>query len=422
MKKVLATILLLAWTGGARGDPPVEVAVVGVHVEDQADDAYIRVVEAIEATSGLTATPFAEVSTHLSGQGGRIVTKALQEPGLATLREGRLLFEQAELERASQRLAEAVNALQDSLAGGSDNRALTEALLLQASIALAMGDGSGASRSFKDVIRIDPRRTLDPVHFPPKMVQLFDEVRAQVMAVPTGWIELEGVDAEARVVVDGRKVGQGLQVIEDLPAGRHDVVITGLRGDRSHATLRVPPGGGALHTHAPELGWIGGEHASASERSRLTGELYSVLGEAWTDRLVLVAGQTDSYAVGLQFYEPRTGRFSVAQEGPSDGDPVGVLLSMVPGLEDLIRPDGSLRPDKVTDESISLDPNSNPVLAGLMFAPVQRRPKRVHWAVWASAGVVAVGATTAALLLASSAPGDAGADASTGSGTVMVRF
>ena len=43
-----------------------------------------------------------------------------------------------------------------------------DALLVQANIAIAMGDASTAARAFKQAVRIDPRLTLDAVHYPPR--------------------------------------------------------------------------------------------------------------------------------------------------------------------------------------------------------------------------------------------------------------
>lgn len=428
----------------AQASEPVEVAVMGIHATQQSDDAAEMLADAVNALPSMSMVPVSVLKTQLNGSGSRIVTDALQAEGLAMLAEGRILFEQADLEPAKTRIGEAVVSLESALAGGVDSRPLMEALFIQANIAIAMGDAATATTAFKQAVRVDPRRSLDPVHYPPKMVQLFGEVRDEVLAVPSGAISLGGVWRDTMVYVDGRMVGKGVTEVKDLVPGHHHVLTMGPSGDRHYARVHVPVGGVADYGHDAHGRFVGGMAETEAEKAGLTRQLYASLSDAWTDKVVLVAGETGADEVGIQLYEPRTGRFSVSHRASADGDPLGAITALIPRIEGMCGPDGSLSPERVSDESLSLDINQNATLTTLLFAPVsssiqassapsvtpstgpalraERRSGRIHWAVWAGAGVVVVGATTAALLLSASGPQTEGGDVSNGTGTVVVRF
>jgi tetratricopeptide (TPR) repeat protein len=437
---VFWTIIWLTGLGQeAWADAAVEMAVVGVHATHQAEGAGQAIAKAVDALPTIGVVQREALAEELAGAGPRVVTRALQAEGLAMLSEGRVLYEQADLEAAKLRIADAVVSLESALAGGLDSRSLMEALLVQANIAIGMGDTSTAARAFKQAVRIDPKRTLDPVHFPPKMVQLFNDVRGEVLAVPSGAISLAGVWSDHEVFVDGRLVGKGITEVEGLVPGRHHVLIMGPAGDRSYAAVAVMAGKVSEYSHSQGQRFVGGVAERDDERSALTRQLYASLSDTWTSRVVLVAGETGVDEVGLQLYEPRTGRFSVAHRAPADGDPVGAILTLVPKLEGMCEEDGTLAPGQVSDESLALDINSNPTMSDLLFSPrsalragaagvptspsptpsvsPERRQGGIHWAVWAGAGVVVVGATTAALLLR-----DQSEAGSSGTGTVLVSF
>ncbi len=441
MSVVWAIIWLMGWGQQAWANESVEMAVLGVHATQQAEGSGRVLAQAVDALPTVEVVPELDLARELAGTGPRVVTQALQAEGLAMLSEGRVLYEQADLEAAKIRIAEAVVSLESALAGGLDSRELMDALLVQANIAIGMGDTPTATRAFTHAVRIDPKRTLDPVHFPPKMVQLFNDVRVEVLAAPTGAISLAGVWADHDVFVDGRLIGKGITEIEGLVAGRHHVLTMGPSGDRSYAEVTVTAGKISEFVHTQGERFVGGLAESDDERSALTRQLYASMSDAWTDRIVLVAGETGVDEVGLQLYEPRTGRFSVAHRTAADGDPVGALLTLVPKLEGMCEEDGTLAPGQVSDESLALDINSNPTISDLLFAPrsspqagapagvptappttpavrPERRPGSTHWAVWAAAGVVVVGATTAALLLSSSED----PEQTRGTGTVLVQF
>ena len=163
--RVIGTMLWLF--GGlmeAHAAAPVEVAVVGLHAREQPQSAGESLSAAVDALPSMTTVSPSWLRSQLGGTGARVLTDALQADGLDLLAEGRVLFDQADLQSAKTRISEAVTALDAALAGGHDSRALMDALLVQANIAIAMGDASTAARAFKQAVRIDPRLTLDAVH------------------------------------------------------------------------------------------------------------------------------------------------------------------------------------------------------------------------------------------------------------------
>ena len=101
----------------AQASEPVEVAVMGIHATQQSDDAAEMLADAVDALPSMSVVPVSVLKTQLNGSGSRIVTDALQAEGLAMLAEGRILFEQADLEPAKTRIGEAVVSLESALAG-----------------------------------------------------------------------------------------------------------------------------------------------------------------------------------------------------------------------------------------------------------------------------------------------------------------
>src|SRR5690606_12860334 len=84
-------------------------------------------------------------------------------------------------------------------------------------------DEARAREVLADVVRADPSLELEEARWAPKLRALFDEVRAEVLGRPTGVLSVRSLPAGARVVVDGRPLGQTPVTLSQLPAGQHAV-------------------------------------------------------------------------------------------------------------------------------------------------------------------------------------------------------
>ena len=425
-----------------------ELVVVGLHV------GRLSAQESFETTEQITraaanGTDFQlvgpdEVKSRLRGRGSRIANDALQAHGQAMLSEGRVLFEHADLESAQSRILESVEALEHALAGATDSKALVDALLVQGNLGLSMGDLGLAQASFKRVIQLDASRQLDPVYYPPKVVQLFDEVRAQVLAVPVGEISVDVEDSSAEVYVDGRYRGSGPQIIRDVVPGVHQVLVTTESGRRSHGTVEVYPGQKARTSLSVDSYFIGLAGDSAQEWSRQTGDLYRGIGDQVTDGMVLIAGETKGGELAVQLYESRTGNFSriLYADSSDDLDQDGlrkIFVQLTRQMGSFLSDSGTLAPAEVSPNRLDVDISTNPVLSSVLFgsvAPLTSAPgtpatpapaaagkeqQAIPWYIWAGVGAMVAGATGVALALQPE-PNDEGEGKKTETGTVVVRF
>ena len=440
---IILFVLIFGWNASAWANP--ELVIVGAHIaeESQADRSEALLRRALSSAYDFSVVGAEDAQARLRGVGPRLVSQALMERATVLLAEGRVLFEHADMEAARDRIAESVSAFEENLGVAVDNRGLVDALLVQGNIALAMGDPSTASKAFKRVVRIDPGRVLDAVSHPPKVIQLFTEVREQVLAVPAGSILVDTIEPGATVHLDGRFFGVGVGKLEDIPSGAHHLLVSAEGGQRWHALVEVRPGEQAVVRTDLKDFYVGPTAATESERELQVRNIYSTIGDHLTEGFVLIAGETGVDEVGLQLYEARTGIFSSVVRRPSDGDPLAGIIELVPQLGAFTEEHGGLRHTAVSKDGLGLDLNTNPHLARVLFAPSQEqasalptstaavgataearesRRSKVPWYLWVGAGVVVAGATTTALIL-SSTPQDAKKESvSTGTGTAVVRF
>jgi len=410
-----------------------EFIVVGAHLEEGHDSSALLGAAEIP---GLAVVGADQVKVRLGGRGSRIVDEALRARGVAMLSEGKVLFDHADLESAKDRIAASVTALETAMAGSSDGRTLVDALLVQGNLGLAMGEASVARRAFKRVVLMDPVRELDSVHYPPKVVALFNDVRNEVRRVPTGAIQVKTVDPLATIHLDGRYQGIGSRTIQDIPPGNHHVLVVGASGHRSYAAVDVRPGKKIQFSAPLETFFVGFSGDNDLEREAQTSQLYRALGDQVTEGLVLIAGETGVDEVGVQIYEPRTDTFSKILRREADGDPMASILDLVPQLEQYLADEGGLSPRAVGPEVLSLDIGANPELGEILLGPIQpdvvavaspsaelgpatRQP--VPWPVWAGAGGMIVAATAAAFLLQPNTNSEETKE-STGTGTVVLEF
>jgi hypothetical protein len=426
---------------------PTELVVIGLHVGRLSTQDSIetteRITQAAGDVSGFQLVDPDEVRSRLRGRGSRISNEALQAHGQAMLSEGRVLFEHADLESAQERILESVEALEHALAGATDSKALVDALLAQGNLGLSMGDIGLAQASFKRVIQLDASRELDPVYYPPKVVQLFDSVRSQVLAVPVGSIAVDFQDPSAEVYVDGRYRGEGPQTIQDMVPGVHRILVATAGGRRSHGKVEVYPGEKTQISLSIDSYFVGLAGENSDEWARQTGDLYAAIGDQVTDGMVLIAGETKRGELAVQLYESRTGNFSRILYADSSvelerRDLAKTFVGLTGQLGTFLSDSGTLAPEQVSPNRLDVDISTNPVLAAVLFgsvAPVTAGPmtptspapavageqKMIPWYIWAGVGVMVASATGVALALQPEPTSNSG-NKKTETGTVVVRF
>lgn len=389
-----------AWA--ARG---AEVAVVGVHVAGQSDEAALAnaqsLIDALDAAAGVVSVPPGELRARLSGREALVVEGAFLGGGRDRLEEGRLLYDRADLSAAIPVLDEAVEALTGGLAGAPDTKDLVDALVLLGLSHLFTGDPDGATGALERVVILDPTRELDPVNYPPKAVQFFTDVRRRILDAKPAELFVE-MPGDARLYVDGK---QSLSTAVDLPPGPHYVLVEGAEGQRAFEVVVLEEGARKRLKMQLQRAALAQPGGTAEARAEQTARLYSSLGKHAGTGLLLVTGETLDGSVALQLYEPRTGNFSKAVTAGSDGDPVGSLVDLIPVLAGYVSEQGTLRADRVSPRTIALDVSANPLLASMLLDPepiveTVTVTRKTPWYVWAGVAVLAAGgAATAAVLL-----------------------
>ncbi len=434
-------VLALLTTPLAKAE--TEVVVLGLHLAVESHPDAVRMtdklVSAVDRQRGLKAISPELARSRVRGRGDQIIDEALTGHGRTLLAEGRLLFEQAELDASLARLLASVEALEAAMAGTTDSRPLIDALLLVGMVQLSMGEADEARRVYKKVLRLDPDRELDAVHYPPKVVKLFKEVRSAVLAAPRAAVIVEPSDPNARVFVDGRFRGHGRVAVEDLVTGEHYLLVSSESGHRSYAEVGVVPGSKKVIKAHLKRRFVGKAAGSSAARSAQVAGLYRSLGDRVTMDIVLIAGQMSRDQVGIQLFEPRTGNFSRMLTAPVEGEPSKALVQLATTVGDLLNESGVLRADQVSATTIPLDIGANPILAEVLLdartgdrsdaQPARRTSARsshrptTPWYVWAGVGALTAGAAGAAFALqgADAAANTGGTTTTTSdTGTVVV--
>ena len=418
--------------GTSYAEPSTELVLVGTHLPKNAVLAEDSLRKAIRKVDGFTIVGPEEVRTRLGGRGPRLVDEALQARGRAMLSEGKVLYEHADLEAAEERIATAIDMLEDAMAGSSDARHLIDALLVQGNIRLAMGNVDSTKMAYRRVVQLDPDRVLDPVHHPPKVVDLFATVRDSVRAEPRGTLDIRSSDPEASVVVNGRVRGKGSVLLRDLLPGDHHVLVSSPNGHRDYQKVTVVSKERSEMVASLEGYFIGQTPQADADKAEQVALIYRAIADQVTEGWVLMGGALGIEEVGIQLYEPRTGNFSkvlTREVGADAGQSMALLAGQIGTLRS---PQGMLATDAVSTDLLPIDIGTNPTLARVLFdagggqrssiATPNAIGGPIPWPVWAGVGTLVVGGVVAALLIRPAKEAPKTKEVANETGTVVVRF
>jgi len=366
-----------------------EVAVIGVHVPGL-DIATSEVSGntlggVLEDSVKVDVLELPEVQVRLAGRESLVLEAAFLGPGRARLDEGRVLYERADFETAAEVLAQAIPALEDGSLGTTDIKDLREALLLLGLARFGLGEPLAAEQPWSRLVELDPNRELDPVNYPPKVVQGFEAVRSKVLSRPRGTLVVEAPEG-AIIHIDGLRTDERSV---KLPPGDHFVVVRteelGQQADR----LTVSEGKKTIWTAELQTAIMGGSEGQAEL-------LYRALGEYLDVDFVLLSGTFGDNKAGLQLYEPRTGSFSKVVSVDAGVDAVSSLTDGVSTLANYVSDEGTLRPDRVARQVLRVDLATNPLLTELLLNPepiteIREVSGKTPWYLWAGVAAVAAG-------------------------------
>ena len=366
-----------------------EVAVLGMHVAGQdvpaSELAGNTLGSALEGAAKVDVLELNDLRLRLAGREALVLESAFLGPGRARLEEGRVLYERADFEPAADVLGRAIPALEDGSLGTTDIKDLLDALLLLGLARFGLGEPDAAAAPWTRLVELDPNRQLDPVNYPPKVVQGFDEVRQKVLDRRRGTLIIDAPDG-ATVHVDGLKLSD--RTIK-VPPGDHFVVVRAEDGGQQADRVSVPSDTKTVWSADLQTTITGGGDGQAEL-------LYRALGEHLEVDFVMVAGVVEGDQVGVQLYEPRTGSFSKVVKVEAGTDPVSSLTDGMPTLANYVSDAGTLRPDRVARNVLPVDLSTNALLIDMLLDPepvgeVREVVGKTPWYLWAGVAVVAAG-------------------------------
>ncbi len=393
--EVLMTLLLVSAALAAKLP---EVAVVGLHIEGLSEEAGEEASQAIGEALGRTqAMEFIEpqyASAKLQGREELVLQDMHLKEGQQKLEEGQVLYSRAEPDSAIPMLEDAIEELQLGAANTGQTDALIEAWLTLGLAQTGMGEQEAARQAYRQAVVLDPARELDPITYPPDVIQGYKLVHDEVVAEGTGALRVASKLEGTEVLVDGRPVGVAPVVVKGLPVGTHYVYGTAEGGVRESAVVEVLADGTATVGLQLDDRSLGQAADTKLGRSAQTEGLYRALGSYSQTPLVLLGGETGSDQVAVLLYSGRSGNFSQALVAPAGEDPVRAITDLIPALGSYVTETGDIRPDRVAVTVPPLDIGDNAVLTQILLDPneevqvqyIQTGPK---WWVWAGMGGVA---------------------------------
>lgn len=384
-----------------------EVAVLGLHIPGQSEaqgrESSERIVESLAASGAMVPVGPDEVAVRLQGRSSLVLDSYALSEGEALVDEGRVLYQNAEPDAAIPLLEAGVEALSEGARLSGSTGALIEGYLTLGLVQSGMGNSDAAMEAFSAAVVLDPKRELDTMSYPPDVIELYTQAKANVLKKGTGTLSLKG-KGESTVKLDGIEMS-GPQA-EGLAPGTHYVYATDSSGARYAAVTEVSPGQTA--TVNLSFGGLSLAEPTQDENLRMaqTNNLYAALGAYAQTPLILLGGQVgDDVVVAL--YSARSKNFSQALSAPAGKDPTQSILNLVPAIGSYVTDAGDIRPDRVAFDVPALAPNDNALLLELLLNPQVPGPggpveeTGPRWGLWAGVGGVAAlgaGAATWAVL------------------------
>lgn len=378
---LLVALPAVAGPAFASGQP--SVAVVGVHGDgNQTPEDIEAITSDIVAgfkTAGYEVIHGTELRNRLFSARESIVDKVYLEPVRSSFDEGRLLYEKAQPEQAIVALARAEAQLEGAEEFLRDPRLTVGVQLYLGLCHISLGHEDDARLAFGEVVRMDPDRVLDTLDYPPRIVDLFDQVRAEVLAREGASLAVEVFEGAmgARVFVDGRMAGTTPVVVSGLPPGFHTVLVDGGHEGRWFSELTLFEGEyRTISADLEQRGLAQGDDRDfEGPRSGVTRRLYRELAVATGTDLVALAAfdEVGDFRIGL--YSGRNGTFSVdasASLAAAPGARAAFVRQLVERIALYSDSGGSIKAERVAADTIQLVAGGNPLLNSYLFGRAEQ--------------------------------------------------
>ncbi|MEL6340053.1 MAG: PEGA domain-containing protein [Myxococcota bacterium] len=154
-------------------------------------------------------------------------TVEASQPAAVLLRQGKRLAARLRTARAIDRLRRGLDAFADDPSVVDDFDDVVEAKLVLAESYFRRGREADALRTLKDFARLRPEYVLSRSDYPPVFVNAWRQARRETRSEARGSLAVETEDKSSQIFVDGIERGRSPVRVDDLPVGRHYVVVRG---------------------------------------------------------------------------------------------------------------------------------------------------------------------------------------------------
>lgn len=416
MHHLLFTVFLLA--SSAWGADKATIALVGIHQEGLDATSQQRWVDAAADAIGQEGRFFAmdqdQVARDLVGREQIVLEEAFMAHGRRLVKDGRVLYDQAQAGEAVSVLQEAVTELRQAAQATNAFEDLWEAEVSLGVALLATGDEEGGHEAFSRAATLMPARQLDGAQYPPDQQEIYSQLRAtraglagtlDVAAALPPDLDLTDLDTSVTVFLNGIDKGTAPLTLTDVLPGTNYVVARGPAGTFSFSEVVVPASAGAsvdLIMAEPALGTTA---SSRFARVRLTANLYKALARHSGADMVLLASVQDDQ-LGLQLYSAASDAFSTPVTQVVKGSPDDETAEAMSAVLRFANDDATLPEALSSTSPAPLDLDANVLLADVLMDPIDPTTvevvevTRVPWGLIVGGGVVvAGGVVTAGVLL-----------------------
>jgi hypothetical protein len=278
------------------------------------------------------------------------------EAALGELKKGMNNYENLELVKAVGELACAADLFEKvpiEVAADGGRRYISALTYLGAAFILK-GELQQGQDSFRRLVVFDRRAKLDESIFPPSMVETFKSVWKDVDATSTGSLKIFSIPGEARVYIDGVFRCVSPCSVDDLPEGKHLLVVQKLGFESWGGTAMVEKKG-AKEKRCRLLDLPGGEElvqsitrfsARMEQADRLDESLAALLRPAKLDQVALgrLTQRGERVSALFALYDVGSGaRISSHEAVLHPGDPEfvkildGFFSTLITGRSDVLQ-------------------------------------------------------------------------------------
>ncbi|MBI5529870.1 MAG: PEGA domain-containing protein [Deltaproteobacteria bacterium] len=234
----------------------------------------------------LVPAPKLQTAAPAAAEEARIDHNAIKK-ALGQVKNGASEVKAQNFDRAIKLLKDAGAVLERNAEYLDDLSPLIEAYLNLSMAYLGSGEEEAGEDLITHVVRLDPKRQLDPKEFVPLFLRIFDARRKSLYNQPRGSIFVNAMPAGASITIDGKPVGNAPAYLKDLIRGEHYLKIEKPGEPPRYKRVSVP--GGSQIEVKIEFAGAGGPGGTGPEASIAQGIRNNKLDPKVRDEAKLLA-------------------------------------------------------------------------------------------------------------------------------------